>query len=109
MAQPTQFIRVTQSGPTTIVGFEMSRIPEDERFATVQAELLRAVSGDCEQLVFDLAGVRIIPSQLLGLMAWLCRKEIDIAVRNASHEILETLAFTQLDTIIDVHEGKSGP
>src|SRR5579872_4991159 len=106
MSQRAALMHVTHSGPRAIIGFETSRVPEDERFAEVQERLQQVVNAGCKELVFDLKGVRIIPSQLLGLMAWLCRNKVDVAIYNASEEIRETLAFTQLDTILEVREGE---
>jgi hypothetical protein len=102
-------IHVTQNGPTTIIGFDIHRVPEDERFTQVQDEVMRLFHDHCRKLAFDLTGVRVIPSQLLGLMAWLCRNKVEVSVYNASDEIRETLAFTQLDTIIDVRDGTHTP
>jgi anti-anti-sigma regulatory factor len=106
--QRPSFLQISQEGDTTTVAFRTSRVPEDDRFGELQEALLALSNENCRRLHFDLSGVRIIPSQLLGLMAWLSRNKVKVSVANASEEIRETLAFTQLDTILDVQDRASG-
>src|SRR5262245_47442794 len=98
-------LQVTHHGPVTVVGFDQRRIPDDERFVQIHGEVMKLVEAGRRTLAFDFTGVRVMPSELLRLMAWLCRNKVGVSVYNTSDEIRETLAFTQLDTIIDVREG----
>jgi len=58
-------------------------------------------------VAFDLTGVRLIPSGILGLFVSLTRLP-DITLRvqifNPSAEIREILRITRLDRMIEVHE-----
>ncbi|MGE3316615.1 MAG: anti-sigma factor antagonist [Planctomycetaceae bacterium] len=95
--------RVLQTGKRVVVGFSGPRIPDDHRFTAFRDNLLKLIQEhSANDVAFDLAGVKVVPSLMLGLMAWLSRNKVDVSVYHPSDEIRDTLAFTELDSIIDV-------
>lgn len=95
--------RVLQAGKRIVIGFTGPRIPDDHRFISFREALLKLIQEHgATDVAFDLAGVKVVPSLMLGLMAWLSRNRVDVSIYHPSDEIRDTLAFTDLDTIIDV-------
>lgn len=103
MNDTPQILRVIEAGRLTVVGFDARRIPDDHRYQLLRDDLVETIEANqCQELAFDLTGVKVVPSQLLGLMAWFSRNGLSVSVLNPSEEIRDTLQFTQLDTIIEV-------
>ncbi|MEY3176424.1 MAG: hypothetical protein RLZZ436_4338 [Planctomycetota bacterium] len=101
-------LRVYLAGPVTVLGFGGQDTPQEFNAAQYRAaisDLLRAHSSSI--VAFDLTGVRLIPSGILGLFVSLTRLP-DITLRvqifNPSAEIREILRITRLDRMIEVHE-----
>ena len=108
MTISSSMCRVLQSGKRIVIEFTSPRIPDDHRFLAFREALLKLIQEHgATDVAFDLAGVKVVPSLMLGLMAWLSRNKVDVSVYHPSDEIRDTLAFTDLDTIIDVCDTES--
>ncbi len=98
-------LKVYEAGPTTVVGFGGRVIVDDISVADCRDEILQIVqSHDAKVVAFDLTGVRLIPSGLLGLMASLRHMDLSIRVYNPSPEVREVLSVTMFDRLIEVRE-----
>ena len=53
---------------------------------------------------FDLTGVRLVPSGLLGLLASLKKLGIEVHLYNPSNDVREVLEITRLDKLFKIHE-----
>jgi anti-anti-sigma regulatory factor len=53
-------------------------------------------------LAFDLAGVRLIPSGMLGMLASIRRQNVAVEIYNPSKDVLEVLEITGLTKIMPV-------
>ena len=58
----------------------------------------------CEVLGFDLTGVKLVPSGMLGMLASLGRLGVEVYLFNPSDEIREVLAITRLDTVLQIQK-----
>jgi anti-sigma B factor antagonist len=58
-----------------------------------------------EHVAFDLTGVKLMPSGLLGLLASLKQQlGVNVMLYNPSDDIREVLEITRLDRLMEVHE-----
>jgi len=100
-------LKVYSVGATTVLGFGGEDVPSEFNAAHYRAaitDLLKA--NECTTVAFDVAGVRLIPSGMLGLLVSL--KKLDglspvVQLFNPSPDIEEVLQITKLNTLIEVH------
>ncbi|MGD9856550.1 MAG: STAS domain-containing protein [Planctomycetaceae bacterium] len=98
-------LQVYKAGPTTVVGFGGQVIVDDISVADSRDEILDVVrTNNAKVVAFDLTGVRLIPSGLLGLMASLRHMALTIRVYNPSPEVREVLSVTMFDRLVEVRE-----
>ena len=53
---------------------------------------------------FDLTGVILVPSGIVGLLVSLVHRDIKVAVFNASPEIREVFTVTQVNRMVTLHD-----
>lgn len=101
-------LRVYSVGKTTVLGFGGEDVPSEFNAAHYRAaisDLLVANSSDT--VAFDLTGVNLVPSGMLGLLVSLRKLEElspTVQVFNPSDDVKEVLQITKLNTMIEVHE-----
>ena len=100
-------LKVYSVGETTVLGFGGEDVPSEfnaAHYRAAIADLLKA--NNCSTVAFDVTGVRLIPSGMLGLLASL-RKINDLSLTvqlfNPSADIEEVLQITKLSTMIETH------
>ena len=100
-------LKVYSVGKTTVLGFGGEDVPSEfnaAHYRAAIADLLKA--NNCSTVAFDVTGVRLIPSGMLGLLASL-RKTNDLSLTvqlfNPSADIEEVLQITKLSTMIETH------
>ncbi len=105
MKQDSRRLQVYEAGKTTVVGFGGEEILDNINIAECRDDLLALVKEhNAEVVAFDLTGVRLIPSGLLGLMASFRKLDLKIQVFNPSTEVREVFAMTMFDQLIEVRE-----
>jgi anti-anti-sigma factor len=98
-------LHVYKVGQLTVVGFGGHDLLDEVNLAECREEIVALVeANDCEILAFDLTGVKLIPSGLLGLLASLRELGIEVQIYNPSDDVREVLAITKLDRIMSIHE-----
>jgi anti-anti-sigma factor len=103
--QAVPALEVYHPGELTVIGFGGREILDDLNVAECRDELVELIrNNDCKVLAFDLTGVRIIPSGLLGLLASIRRLGVEVHMYNVSDDIREVLEITKLDQVIQLHE-----
>lgn len=101
-------LKVYSVGETTVLGFDGQDVPSEFNAAHYRAAITDLLLGNKSTTVaFDLTGVKLVPSGMLGLLASL--RQLDglsptVQVFNASDDVKEVLRITKLDTMIEVHE-----
>jgi len=102
---PSDRLKIYEVGQVTVVGFGGHDVPSEYCIAESRDLLARLIrENDCEELIFDLTGVRMIPSGMLGVLASMRNLCATVSVCNPSPDIREVLATTQLDKIIHIRE-----
>ena len=103
--QPEPVLHVYSVGPTSVVGFGGKDVLDDVNLALCREELLQLIEEHSVQVMaFDLTGVKLLPSGLLGLLASLRKQEVDVHVYNPSADVRDVLAVTHLDELLEIHE-----
>ena len=100
-------LKVYSAGETSVLGFDGHDVPSEFNAAHYRAAIADLlVSNDSSVVAFDLDGVKLVPSGMLGLLVSL--RKIDgvksVQVFNPSEDVREVLRLTHLDTMIEVHE-----
>jgi anti-sigma B factor antagonist len=98
-------LNVYEIGELTVVGFSGRDIPDEVCIAGYREQLL-ALLGEypVRTLAFDLTGVKLIPSGMLGLLTSLRRRVDQIELYNPSEDIREVLRITNLDTLFTIKD-----
>lgn len=101
-------LKVYSVGETTVLGFGGEDVPSEFNAAHYRAAIMDLlVANNCRTVAFDLTGVKLVPSGMLGLLISL--KQLDdaahtVQVFNPSDDVKEVLQITKLNTMIDVLE-----
>jgi len=103
-SESTGIFKVYQSGELTVVGFGDREILDQIDLSACRSEITALVEKHhCQTLAFDLSGVKLIPSGMLGLLASLRRMNITVHLYNPSQDIAEVLQITRLNEVLPVH------
>jgi anti-anti-sigma factor len=98
-------LQVYQTGPTTVVGFGGKDVLGDVNVAACRDELLELIRREeCAVMAFDLTGVKLIPSGLLGLLASIRNNDVDVHIYNPSDDVRDVLAITGLNSLMEIHQ-----
>lgn len=107
-------LEVYQTGELTVVGFGGQEILDQIDLTGCRAEVVALVEQHkCKILAFDMTGVKLVPSGMLGLLTSIRNLGVEVQIYNPSHDVNEVLEITRLNTImsvhfIDVHAKKDG-
>ena len=100
-----EFLHVYKAGKLTVVGFGGHDVLDHVNVSDCRDELAALIEQNkCEVLAFDLTGVKLMPSGLLGLLASLRRLGVEVHLYNPSDDIREVLEITKLDQVMQVHQ-----
>jgi len=92
-------------GPTTVVGFGGRDVLDGVNLAACREEIVALIAREhCRVLAFDLTGVKLIPSGLLGLLASVRQLGTEVHLYNPSADVREVLSVTNLDRLMPVHD-----
>lgn len=101
-------LKVYSAGEVTVLGFGGSDVPSEFNAAHYRAAISDLLKAHHSFIVaFDLTGVRLVPSGMLGLLVSLTRIEglpLRVQVFNPSSNVREVLSITKLNRMIEVHE-----
>lgn len=100
-------LEVFKSGEITVVGFGDREILDQINLAACREQLeLLIQQCNTKTLAFDLSGVRLIPSGMLGLLASLRDTGVTIQLFNPSEDVTEVLEITKLNRLFEIKEGR---
>jgi hypothetical protein len=98
-------LKVYQTGELTVVGFGGQDVPDEVCIAGYREQLFKMVEEHkCKVLAFDLTGVTLVPSGMLGVLTSLRSKVEQIELYNASKDIKEVLQMTKLDQLFSIKD-----
>ncbi len=98
-------LEVYEAGELTVIGFGGREVLDHLNMAECRDEIADLIRDHaCSTLAFDLTGVRLLPSGLLGLLASVKRQGVEVHLYNPSADIREVLEITKLDKLFHLHE-----
>lgn len=98
-------LHVYEAGELLVLGFAGRDVPSNFNVAHYRDAILELVElHDTKCIAFDLTGVRLVPSGILGLWASLHQQGIGLEVYNPSDDISEVLEITKLNQFINVKQ-----
>jgi anti-anti-sigma factor len=98
-------LEVYEAGELTVVGFGGREVLDRCSLAEYRAELVQLIQDvQCKTLAFDLTGIRLIPSGMLGMMCSIRRQGIAVYLYNPSQDVREVLEITKLDTFFEMYD-----
>ncbi|MBS0203054.1 MAG: STAS domain-containing protein [Planctomycetes bacterium] len=98
-------LEVYEVGELTVIGFGGRELLDRLSMAECRKELNQLIQENgCKSLAFDLTGVRLVPSGMLGLLCSFRRQGINVYLYNPSQDVREVLEITKLDALFELHE-----
>lgn len=105
MANEFATLELVQNGETTIVNFLDCENLDQINIAACREQITEIVQrNQTKTLSFEMRGVRLIPSGMLGLLASLRDIVSKIRILNPSDDVREVLEITKLNQIFDVRD-----
>ena len=99
-------LKVYSVGETTVLGFGGNDVPSEFNVAHYRAAIMDLLKTNESKIVaFDLTGVQLVPSGMLGLLVSLRNLEglnPTVQVFNPSSDVEEVLQISKLNTLIEV-------
>jgi anti-sigma B factor antagonist len=103
VANDPSILKVYQTGPLTVVGFGGVDVPDEVCIAGYRDQLMQLVEQhQTKVLAFDLSGVKVVPSGMLGVLVSLRKRVQKLELYNASPDIEEVLRLTNLLSLFDL-------
>ena len=98
-------LKIYQTGELTVVGFGGQDVPDEVCIAAYREQLFQLIKDhNCKVLAFDLTGVTLIPSGMLGVLTSLRSKVQRLELYNPSEDVREVLHMTRLGNQFDIKE-----
>jgi anti-anti-sigma factor len=87
------------------VSFNYKDLPDEARVAKYRTQLLEFVQRtNCKSLTFDLAGIKILPSRMLGLFVNLRNEGHDIELVNLEQAVQDIFRITKLGPMFTIRD-----
>jgi anti-sigma B factor antagonist len=101
--QDSTVLQVYEVGPLTVLGFGGREILDQIDMVAIRNQIVELVKQHAvKTLAFDLLGVKLIPSGMLGLLASLRTLGVEVQLFNPSEDVLEVLEVTKLNQVFKV-------
>ena len=98
-------LKVYQTGELTVVGFGGQDVPDEVCIAVYREQLLQLIKEHhCKVLAFDLTGVKLIPSGMLGVLTSLRSQVKRLELYNPSVDVREVLHMTRLEQLFEIKD-----
>lgn len=98
-------LKVYQTGELTVVGFGGKDVPDEVCIAAYRQQLFDMIAQyGTKVLAFDLSGVQLVPSGMLGVLSSLRQRVERLEIYNPSPDVREVLRITRLERLFDIKE-----
>ena len=106
-------LKIYQTGELTVIGFGGQDVPDEVCIAAYREQLFQLMircvftlvkEHNCKVLAFDLTGVTLVPSGMLGVLTSLRSKVQKIELYNPSVDVREVLHMTRLESLFEIKE-----
>lgn len=100
-----RYIQVLETGAKSVVRFRLSISDTATAIDDVQSELMELIAlHDCRKLVVDLSSTAYLPSSVIGILAVLSTRGIDLHLVNASEDVSSVMEVMGLNSLIHINE-----
>jgi len=108
MSSADEQLKVFAVGKRTVLGFGGQEIVSQLNVSVYRDHLVSLIEEHSIEIVaFDLTGIVMVPSGLLGLLASLREHDVSVEVYNPSDDVREVLSVTRLDSLLQVKQGNA--
>lgn len=98
-------LEIYKSGDVTVIGFGGREVLDQINIGACREQISALVKRDnIKTIAFELTGVQLIPSGMLGLMASLRDLGVTVQIINPSDDVREVLEITKLNQLFEIHE-----
>jgi anti-sigma B factor antagonist len=108
VVQPTDpnLLKITRDGSSITIGFNRIDVPDEVCIAGYRQQIFDLLerNPECKLLTFDVTGIHLLPSGMLGLLASLKKRVSHIEVLNPARDVREALRVTRLNTLFTIRE-----
>ena len=106
MSSADNQMKVFAVGKRTVLGFGGQEILSQLNVSVYRAHLVSLIEEHAiETVAFDLAGIALVPSGMLGLLASLREHNVSVEVYNPSDDVNEVLTITRLNELMEIKQG----
>lgn len=103
-------LKVYQTGEFTVVGFGGKDVPDEVCVAIYRDQLAKLIEDyRCKVLGFDMTGVVLVPSGMLGILTSLRKKVDRLVIYNPSPDVREVLHLSRIEQMFDIKDGPYQP
>ncbi len=97
-------LNLAHDGARVRVGFNSSEMPDETRVARYRKQLHDYLQkANCKALTFDLAGLMILPSRMLGLFISLKTDGHDVELVNMSQNVQNIFRVTKISPLFTIN------
>lgn len=105
LAEAPGVLKVYQTGDVTVVGFGGNDVPDEVCITGYRDQLMRLIEAHhTKVLAFDLSGVKLVPSGMLGVLVTLRKRVERLELYNPSDDVRSVLAITGLEKLFDIRQ-----
>lgn len=98
-------LKIYQTGELTVVGFGGKDVPDEVCIAEYRQQLLDLIAEHgVKTMAFDLSGVQLVPSGMLGVLSTIAKRVEKVEIYNPSVDVREVLRMTKLERLFEIKE-----
>ncbi|MEE3284879.1 MAG: anti-sigma factor antagonist [Planctomycetota bacterium] len=106
MSSADDQLKVFAVGKRTVLGFGGQEILSQLNVSVYRDHLVSLIEEhDIETVAFDLTGIALVPSGMLGLLASLREHNVSVEVYNPSDDVNDVLTITRLNELMTIKQG----
>ena len=106
MSSADELLKVYTVGERTVLGFGGQEIVSQLNVSVYRDHLISLIQEhEVQTVAFDLTGIVVIPSGLLGLLASLREHNVTVELYNPSDDVSEVLSVTRLNELLNIKHG----
>ena len=104
VSNDSNLLNLVHSGSRILIGFNYREMPDETRVDRFRVQLLDFVHRTkCKSLTFDLKGLKILPSRMLGFFVSLKNDGHDVELINMELGVQDIFRVTKLGPLFTIH------
>lgn len=100
-----EYFSIVEAGAQSIIRFRASISGSTAAMDEVQQELIDFIGRNtCQKLIIDLSDTAYLPSSVIGILAVICSRGVELHLANASPDIVHVMEVMGLNRRIHINE-----